>query len=212
MLRKELRSELRSKSGLMTSALFGVVTVVTISLATFSTKLNGDVAAGLLWVAILFTALIALPRTFLVEEDQGTGDLLRLVARPHAVFWGKAFYNLILITVAGFMLAGLFLMFAGREVRHPLLLVVSLFGGCASLAGAVTLSGALVARAANRAALAAAVSAPLLLSVLAIGVSTVRVALDGALLSGWPMAFGSICYAVVLFAIGPWLFAAVWKS
>jgi heme exporter protein B len=196
----------------VTSALFGIGAVVTLAFATFTTKLNADVASGLLWVGILFASALALPRTFLIEEEQGTGDLLRLVARPHAVFWGKAIYNLLLILVTGALLTGLFVLFTGIEVPDPLLLTASLVGGCASLAGAVTLSGALVAQAANRTALAAAVSTPLVLSVLALGVATSRSAFSPGFVSAWPWAGGSICYAIVLFAIGPWLFAAVWKS
>ena len=212
ILRKEFQSELRSKNGLLTSGLFGIVSVVTIAFATFTTKKNPDVAAGLFWVAILFASVLALPRTFLIEEDQGTGDLLRLLARPHAVFWGKAIYNLLLIVVVGLLLSGLFVVLAEITVTDPALFVISVFGGCAALAGAVTLCGALVARATNRFALAAAVSTPMLLSILAFGVSTMRAALGAGLLSGWPLAMGAICYAVVLFAVGPWLFAAVWKS
>lgn len=196
----------------MTSLLFGVGAVVTLAFSTFQTKLNSDAASGLLWVGILFASVIALPRTFLVEEELGTGDLLRLVARPHAVFWGKALYNLALILFTGGLLTGLFLLFTGTKVGNPLLLAASVVGGCASLAGAVTLSGALVAQAANRTALAAAVSTPLVLSVLSLGVATSRSAFSPDFSNAWPWAGGSICYAVVLYAVGPWLFAAVWKS
>lgn len=212
VLRKEAQTEFRSKNGLLTSGLFGVVSVVTIAFSTFTSKLSPDVASGLYWVALLFASVLALPRAFLVEEDQGTGDLLRLWARPHAVYWGKALYNLVLIVVIGLALSGLFVVLTDIPVRQPGLFVASVVGGCAALAGAVTLCGALVARAANRFALAAAVSTPTLLSILAIGVSTMRAALGAGILSGWPLAFGAVCYAIVLFAIGPWLFAAVWRS
>lgn len=211
-MRKEIVSERRSMNGLITSALFGIGTVVTLALATFTTKLNDDVASGLLWVGILFASVLALPRTFLIEEEQGTADMLRLTGRPHAVYWGKSLFNLGLIVIVGAALTLMFLMFTNKHVADPLLLAVSIFGGCASLAGAVTLSGALVAQAANRTALAAAVSIPLVLSVLAMGVSSTRSAFTPGLVSAWPAAGGAVCYAVVLFAVGPWIFAAVWKS
>lgn len=186
--------------------------MITLAFATFTTKLNADVASGLLWVGILFASVLALPRTFLIEEELATGDLLRLVARPHAVFWGKALYNLALILVAGTALTLLFVMFTGLTVPDPLLMAASIFGGCTCLAGAVTLSGALVAQAANRTALAAAVSTPLVLFVLALGVATSRSAFSPGLGNAWPWAGGTVCFAIVLFALGPWLFAAVWKS
>lgn len=225
ILRKEVQSELRSKSGLITSGLFGLCAVITIALATFNVKLNHDVAAGLLWVTILFASVLALPRTFLLEEEQGTGDLLRQFARPHAVFWGKALFNLGLNLVTAFGVTWLFLILARLPVSVPWLLALSVFAGCAALTGAVTLCGALVARASNRAALAGAVSIPLLMPVLSMGVSGTRVALSTGIFDGPPTQFaigflrdgtmatvGLLSYAVLSLVIGPWLFAAVWKS
>jgi heme exporter protein B len=225
VLRKEVQSELRSRSGLVTSALFGFCAVVTIALASFNTRLNNDIAAGLLWVVILFSSVLALPRTFLLEEEQGTGDLLRQFARPHAVFWGKALFNLLLNLTTAAVLTALFLGFTGLRVTVPWLLFLSVVAGCAALTGAVTLCGALVAGAANRATLAGAVSIPLLMPVLSMGVSGVRVALATGVFDNGPNRFaqdflfggtmatvGLVGYAVVSLALGPWLFAAVWKS
>ena len=225
VLRKELQSELRSRSGLMTSGLFGLCAVVTIAVASFNTKLNGDIAAGLLWVILLFSGVLAIPRSFLIEEEQGTGDLLRQFARPHAIFWGKSLYNLTLSLATGSILTALFVVFASKTVSAPWLLVVTIVGGSAALTGAVTLCGALVARAANRAALAGAVSIPLLMPVLAMGVSALRVALSSGILDGGDPEFaalflrdgvrasvGLLCYAIVSLVVGPWIYAAVWKS
>ncbi|CAN5525742.1 heme exporter protein CcmB [soil metagenome] len=213
IFRKELTNELRAKSGLTTAGLFGVVTVFTIGFASINSHLNGDIAAGLIWVAILFSAVIALPRTFILEEEQGTADLLRLVARPHAVYWGKALFNLVQITVMASVLSFLYFGFADLTVKVPWLYAMSLFGGCAALSGAVTLTGAIVARAANRAALAGAVAVPSLLPIMAMGVSGMRVAFGVGFESGgqlWTM--GLIGYAALTLSLGPWLFAAIWKS
>lgn len=225
IFRKEAQSELRSRSGLVTSGLFGLCAVITIALATFNSILNADVAAGLLWVTILFASVLALPRTFLLEEEQGTGDLLRQFARPHAVFWGKALFNLVLNLTTSLGLTWFFLVLTRLPVSVPWLLLLSVVSGCAALTGAVTLCGALVARASNRAALAGAVSIPLLLPVLSMGVSGTRVALSTGIFDGAPTQFaigflrdgtmatvGLLSYAVLSLVIGPWLFAAVWKS
>src|SRR5437763_14502801 len=97
ILRKEIASEIRTKSGLATVGLFSLAAVVAVAFAAFNLTIGGSLASGLLWVTLLFTAAVALPRTFVSEEEQGTGDLLRLMARPEAVFWGKALYNLLLM-------------------------------------------------------------------------------------------------------------------
>lgn len=182
-------------------------------LATFNLKLSGNLAAGLLWSAILFASVPSLPRTFLVEEELGTGDLLRQWARPHAVYWGKVLFNVLQGVLTGIALSVLFLGFSGMSVAIPWLFSLSLVGGTTALAGTVTLCGALVAKAANRAALAGAISVPLLLPLVAIGVSSMRVALgSGVYLSGVLATVGLYGYAAFTLSIAPWLFASVWKS
>src|SRR4051794_37721914 len=94
VFRKEWLNESRTRSGLISSLLFSVVAVVAIALATFGKTPDPTIAAGLLWVTLLFSSILALPRSFIGEEETGTADLLRLLARPHVVFWGKALFNL----------------------------------------------------------------------------------------------------------------------
>lgn len=213
MLVKELRTELRTKSGLFTAGLFSVAAVVAVAFAAAGQKLHGDLAAGMLWVTLLFASAISLPRAFVVEDEQGTGDLLRLVARPHAVFWGKALFNLLQMLAASLALAVFFSILTGTDVTNLGLYIGSLVAGSAALAGTVTLCGALVAQAANRWTLAGAVSLPLLLPLIALGVTATRVAFGvGALHGGVTGCVGLACYAVGTFAAGPYIFAAVWKN
>ena len=213
ILRKELQSEMRSKSGLLTSVLFGIVAVVAIAFATMNVNLGPTAAAGLFWVTLLFSSMISLPRTFTVEEELGTGDLLRLMSRPHAVFWGKALFNLLLLLVTAVLLATLFVLLARITVEVWWLFGVAMVATCVSLAGGVTLAGALVSQAANRSALAAAVALPLLLPLTVIGVGAMRVAFgEPGLMIGVRSALGLLCYGTASMAIGPYLFAAVWRS
>lgn len=210
---KEARCEWRSRSGLVTGFLFSVLAVVAVAFAAFGLKIGGSLAAGLLWVALLFAAVVALPRAFVAEEEQGTADLLRLIARPHAVFWGKVLFNLVQMLANGVVLSVLLVTLLSLELVHPLLFVVSLVAGCAALAAGVTLCGALVAQAANRAALAGVVSLPLLLPLLALGVGAMRAALGEGSLDGSASALmGLAGFAALAMAGGPHLFAAVWKS
>lgn len=210
---KEGRSELRSKTGLMTSALFGVFSVVAIAFATASVKLDATTAAALFWIVLLFNSMIALPRTFTVEEELGTGDLLRLMARPHAVFWGKVLFNLLQLLISAVVLSTLFFLFARVSVENPGLLALSLFGACITLAGGVTLCGALVAQATNRNALAAVISMPLLLPLTVVGIAALRVAFgEVGSTTGLRNALGLCCYGVASMAIGPYLYAQVWKD
>lgn len=210
---KEVRSELRTRNALLSSGLFSLVAVVAIALASYGRQIDATVGAGLLWVTLLFAAIISLPRLFIGEEESGTGDLLRLMARPHAVFWGKTLFNCLQMVVTALVLSLLFLTLVGLTVSGVALYLVSLIGGCLALSFAVTLCGALVANAANRSALAAAVAVPLLLPLIAVGVGAVRASFEtGPGGSAALSVIGLYAYAVLMAACGPYLYAAVWKE
>lgn len=210
-----MRSELRLRSGLVTTLLFGIFTVITISFATFDLHISPQLGAGLLSVAMLFSAIVALPRAVLIEEEQGTGDLLRVLAQPEDVFWGKAIYNLLFMLISTAVVTGLFLGFTNTGVSMPWLLILSLTGACAAYAGTVTLCGALVAHASNRTALAGVLAVPLLLPLSFLEVSGLRVALEMEgkfnVGNGIIAGVGLLSYGAAAMAIGPYLFSAVWK-
>lgn len=220
ILRKEIQSELRSPSGVMASGLFAVATVVALSAATFREPVGAGVAAGMIWVALLFSATAALPRSFVTEEEQRTADLLRLWARPEAVFWGKAIANLLQLLITASVLASLYFLFvplrmseAGDKVSNLPLLAAALMSGCVGLAGTLTLYGALVAPAKNRSVLAGAISIPALLPFLFMAVNGLKLGIDPGLVgNGWLAVVGMACYGVITMALGPYLYSAIWKS
>lgn len=187
--------------------------MVAIAFASVGLKLGGSIAAGLFWVALLFAAVVGLPRTFTLEEEQRTGDLLRMWARPHAVFWGKALFNLAQSLLTAIILSVLFLMLTSLEVVNLGLYAGSLLAGCVALSATVTFCGALVAQASNRAILAGAISLPMLLPLIALGIGSLKVALgSGGLDGGTQATLGLVAYGVAAYAAGPYLFAAVWRS
>lgn len=224
VFRKEASTEWRTKTGLMTGGLYGLATVLTIVFALYDKNVNRfdpgaadhplkAVCASLVWSVLLFSSLLSLPRAFLAEEENGTMDLLRLMSRPHAVFWGKMLFNLLQTWVGGLLLGTAFAIGVGLHVNHPLLFVLCLLGGGASVAGAVTLCGAIVAQAVNRAALAGAIAIPLLLPLLQWGVVGMKAAFGVERMSaGIVAATGMGCYAVASLVLGPVIYAAVWKS
>lgn len=212
--RKEAMSELRSRSGVLTAGLFGLVaTVIAGFSGTSSTRIDGSLAAGILWTVVLFAGVIVLPRTFLVEEEQGTGDLLRLIAEPEPVFWGKALFNATQMSLFTLIQVPILIALLRVEVTNWGLLFGGVGAGVLAMAGTVTLVGALVSQASNRAALAGAVALPLLVPLVILGIAAVKVSLGAGIDSlGLQALIGLICYSVASFAAGPLLFAAVWRS
>jgi heme exporter protein B len=100
LARKDVRLELRARDTLPAMLLFVVSTLV-----VFHFVLPGDssdlAAAGLLWVAILFTALLGLSRAFAAEREQGVIDGLVLAPSDRSAIWfGKALSILVFLALA----------------------------------------------------------------------------------------------------------------
>lgn len=213
VLLKEIRSEMRSRSGVLTAILFDFAALIAAAFATAGQRLTPGAASGLLWVILLFSAVVSLPRTFIGEEEQGTADLLRLTARPHVVFWGKALYNMLFMFLTALVMSALFFALTEQAATSVGVYLLCLLGGSAALAGVVSLCGAFVAQAAHRFVLAGAIAVPALIPLMALAVDGMQSALGGSPAdSGYRAAAGLGAYAVASFAIGPHLFAAVWKS
>jgi heme exporter protein B len=99
LARKDLLLELRAKDTLPAMLLFVVAMLVVFRFALPSDA-SDRVATGLLWVAILFTALLALTRAFVPEREQRVLDALVLAPIDRSTIWiGKS------VAVLGFLLA-----------------------------------------------------------------------------------------------------------
>jgi heme exporter protein B len=86
---KDLLLELRGRETLPAMALFVVGAFVVFRFAL--TAEQTEAARGLLWVAILFTALLGLTRAFAAERDTGLLDALVLAPCDRSAIWlGKA--------------------------------------------------------------------------------------------------------------------------
>jgi heme exporter protein B len=209
-LAKEWRSEMRARAGLATTALFSFGAVVAVATAAFNLRVDASLGAGLFWVVAAFAAAVGLPRTFLGEEEQGTGDLLRLAGAPAAVFAGKAAYNAILLLAVCLLLAALFVGFVGLRVVNPALFLASVGLGSLALSGAMSIVAALVAQGENRALVAGAAGIPLLLPILLIGVSATRGGFDEIYrASAERSTLGLLGYALLMLVIGGPIYTAV---
>jgi heme exporter protein B len=99
LARKDLLLELRSRDTLPAMLLFVVSTLVVFHFALPADS-SSAAQAGLLWVAILFTALLGLARAFLAEREQRVLDGLVLAPCDRSAIWlGKG------IAVLAFLVA-----------------------------------------------------------------------------------------------------------
>jgi heme exporter protein B len=210
ILRKECRSEWRTRYGLNAALLFAVTTLTSVSFAVGRLTDRTDLLGALLWVVLLFAALSSLSHAFVREVEGHTLTLLRLVASPTAIALGKLLFNVVFLAVIEAVTVPLFLVLTGAPAPRwgPFLALLAL--GTTALACATTLIGALIAQTRGRGALFAGVALPLLLPVLAAAVSGMRSQWAGGPIGGEARLLTA--YAVALFGASLLLYDHLWED
>jgi heme exporter protein B len=74
LLRKELLIELRSWQSVPGMSLFALTTFVVFHFALNRSSVDGDLAAGILWVTLLFAAILGVNRLFVADAEEGGFD------------------------------------------------------------------------------------------------------------------------------------------
>src|SRR4029077_13506611 len=84
LLRKELRVELRTLESVPAMSLFAVTTFVVFHFALNRNAIEGDLAAGILWVTLLFAAILGVNRLFVADAEEGGFDAFLLAPVDHS--------------------------------------------------------------------------------------------------------------------------------
>ena len=131
-LRKDLRLEWRSKDAINSMLFFSLLVVVVFS---FSFDPNAEesrqIAGGLIWVAFLFAAVVALNQTWAREIRNQVLDAYRVSPAPaNSLFLAKAFGNFIFVSVLEALMTPLFVLFYQLRPLGPAwqLLIVAALG------------------------------------------------------------------------------------
>jgi heme exporter protein B len=74
LLRKELLIELHSWQSVPAMCLFALTTFVVFHFALNRSSVDGDEAAGILWVTLLFAAILGVNRLFVADAEEGGFD------------------------------------------------------------------------------------------------------------------------------------------
>ncbi len=187
--------------------------MVALSFATYGRQPDPNIAAGMLCVVLLFTAVVSIPRTFLIEDEQGTFDTIRIVGDPGAIYFGKVLYCAALSLVSSVILSGLFVVLTITSIKNPLLFGMGLFMNSLALCAGVSFCAALVIGANNKWILGSAISLPVLLPLIFLCMGSFRVAFGvGGTVGGWQCVFGLFGWALTLWAAGPQIIAATWNT
>ena len=114
LARKDLLLELRARDTLPAMLLFVAAVFVVFHFALPGTPSRLE-TSGLLWVAILFTALLGLGRAFVPEREQGTLDGLVLAPCDRSAIWlAKSLATLAFLVAAEVVALPLYALFFHR--------------------------------------------------------------------------------------------------
>ena len=131
-LLKDLRLEWRSKDAINSMLFFSLLVVVIFSFAFNPTAEESRlIAGGLIWVAFLFAAVVALNQTWARELRNQVLDAYRVSpAPPNALFLAKALGNFLFVVILEALMAPLFVVFYQLRSVGPVwqLVVVALLG------------------------------------------------------------------------------------
>ncbi|HEY4053920.1 MAG TPA: heme exporter protein CcmB [Terriglobales bacterium] len=120
-LEKDVRLEWRSKDAINAMLFFALLVVVIFSFAFDPTaEESRRIAGGLVWVAFLFAAIVALNQTWARELRNQVLDAYRVSPAPaNPLFLAKAVGNFIFVVVLEALMTPLFIMFYKLRALGP---------------------------------------------------------------------------------------------
>ena len=126
---KDLRVELRTRTSLLSAAVFAVLVLMVFNFARDPTAVATiDLAPSVLWVTVAFASVVAMNRAFTVERENAAFDGLLLAPVSREVLYlGKYLANLAFVLVVEAITLPLFVLFFNISLGH------ALAGVCAAL-------------------------------------------------------------------------------
>jgi len=120
-LTKDLRLEWRSKDAINSMLFFALLVVVIFSFSFNPTaEESRQIAGGLIWVAFLFAAVVALNQTWARELRNQVLDAYRVSPAPaNALFLAKAIGNFVFVSVLEALMTPLFIVFYTLRALGP---------------------------------------------------------------------------------------------
>ncbi len=205
---KDILLEARRRETLSSLFVLGVLVLLAFNFAIDVTAENVlAVGPGVLWVAILFSSMLGLGRTFFVEKENGclSGLVLAPIDRS-GIFLAKFFVNLLFMTIFEALLLPVFALFYRVDLipfLAPLALVV--FAGTVGLSAASSLFALAALGTRARELMLPLLVLPLEIPLLIAAVKATSVVMNGQTLAaagGWTNML--IAFDVLFVTIG-WL-------
>ncbi len=179
---KDFLLELRTRERIVAMGAFAVLAGVLFNYSLDRTIVRPqDVAAGLIWMTLVFGGLLGIGRTFNLEAQDGAfqGVLTSPVPKD-AIFLGKTLANFLILYIVALLVVAVFMLFFGLQLgSSPLMLALTLALGALGFVALGTLFSAVSSGTHMGETLLPILIFPLLLPMIIYGVSaTARILAD----------------------------------
>ncbi|MCB9207432.1 MAG: heme exporter protein CcmB [Ignavibacteriales bacterium] len=214
VFKKDWESELRTRYAINALAMFILVTISVILFSIGQEKVSIHLTGGLFWVVIFFSAMSGLSRAFVSEEERGTTLTLQLIAAPSTIYFGKLFFNLVLVFIMNLSIVILYyLLFKSFVILNFSLFMLSLFFGSIGIAISSTIIAAIISKANTKGTLYPVLSFPILLPLILTLMELTKFAMDGDTISkSFAELAVLVSYDVIMVTAGYMLFDFIWKD
>ena len=201
---KDLRIERRSRVALQQILPFGGIVVVIFAFALDANRTSlPEAAPGLFWAAVLLAALLAISRSFAVEESNGARDVLRLSGiDAGSIFVGKAVAIAVELFLLEIVLGAAVIVLYGVTVRGVIALLCTALAATIGLAATGTVYGVLATGLRARDTLVPLLVLPAVTPVMLGATRAFAAALDGTTSDAWPWVQLLAAFAVLVIAAG----------
>jgi heme exporter protein B len=216
VLVKDLSIEIRSREIVLSTGLFALL-VVLLSAFAFDVKFlsTASASAGVLWIAISFSGMLALGRTFVREREFGVWTSMLMTPAPRAALYlGKMLGTLVFLLAVEIVLMPIIqLFFRAPMMENFFSLLPILLLGTLGYAAVGTLFAAMTVRTRMRDLLLGVIVYPLVAPILIAAVKATGVVLvEGSLVEA--IGYLKLLAAIdILFVVGGlWLFGPLMED
>jgi heme exporter protein B len=208
---KDLRIEARSRVATNQIAPFAVLVLVLFAFALDANQgVLTDATAGLYWVAVLFSALLAIQRSATIETEDGARDQLRLSGLdPAGIFFGKVVAVVAQLFALEVILGVGVVVLYNSQMRGVIMVIGTCIAATVGLAAAGTLYGALAGGLKVRDTLLPLLFLPVTAPVLLAATKAWQAALAGNPGDGEPWLRLLLVFAVVYLTFGALVFGSL---
>lgn len=222
MARKDLRIEQGSRVVLGQILPFGALILILFGLAvspdltvlgTERRSVLAQASPGLFWMAILFSSLLALGRSFAIESSDGNLDALKMAGLdPAGIFLGKAAAVTVQLLILEIVLGlGAFVLY-GAPLADVVLLATAVLLATTAVTSAGTLYAALASGLRVRDTLVPLLVLPVLAPVLLAATLATEAALFGSAGNGWSWTLLLGVFALLYVGIGMLSFGPIMEE